>query len=97
MKKEFMAMFTNNNKKYLEKREGDYDAKYNVFYHKTDKGWNATDEFSGLLIVQNAKTKKECTETLAKTIDKINELRCGEKFLKGVINYQELLEDIKEK
>lgn len=97
MKKEFMALLENKTHKSIEKREGDYDAKYNVFYYKANDGWSATDEFSGRLIVFGKKTKKECQDALKPIIEKLNEKRCGDGYLEWVINYQEMLEDTKEK
>ena len=95
MKTDFMALLLDGKKYSLVKRNGEYDAKYNVYYTKTDDGWTATDEFSGRAIVLHTKTKKECQEKLAKTITQIKNIRCGDGFLKAVIDYQELLEDEK--
>ena len=89
MKKEFMALMSNG----LVKKDGDYDSKFHVYYHKTDNGWGATDEFTGRLIVFDKKTKKECQESVANTIDQIDKIRNGENYLKGVINYREKLEE----
>ena len=97
MKKDFMALLENKTVMALEKREGDYDAKYNVFYYKSQDGWSVTDEFSGRLFFFGKKTKKECQDTLKNVIKVINEKRCGDDYLKCVINYQEMLEDAKEK
>ena len=46
-----MALLENKTVMALEKREGDYDAKYNVFYYKSQDGWSVTDEFSGRLSI----------------------------------------------
>ena len=92
MKKEFYAVMGYQGKKSLEKREGDYDETYQVYYSKTKDGWCATDEFTGTSLVVAKSTKKECQEGLKAIIDKVKEVRQGEKYLTGVINYREMLE-----
>lgn len=93
MKKEFYALMGYNGKKTLEKREGDYDSTLGVFYSKTKDGWCATDEYTGTSLIVAKTTKKECQEALKTILPKVKELRNGEKYLQGVINYREMLED----
>ena len=92
MKKEFYSLKGTE----LEKHEGEYDAKNGVYFYKADTGWKAIDSYSGSSIVIKMPTKEECKKELAKIMPKVKEVRQSEKFLKGVVNYQEMLEDIYE-
>ena len=82
-----MAYMTGNK---LEKREGEYDAKYHVFFSKDDKGWSATDEFTGAYLGVTKPTKKEAQEALKLVSEKIDELRSSEKYLHMAVNFNEL-------
>lgn len=93
MKKEFYALVSNGNGKKLIQKEGDYDATLGVFYHKESDGWSVTDSYSGSSLLTKQKTKKDAQNALSKFKDKIEEIRNGEKYLQGVINYNEMLED----
>ena len=88
-----MALMSNGKGKKLEKREGEFDEKLNIYYTKLPEGWCATDAFSGMAIVIKKPTKKECQETVKNSTEKIAQARNSEKYLQGVINYNELLEE----
>ena len=79
--------------KKLVKKEGDYDSKMNVYYHKESNGWAATDEFTGSSILVAKSTKKELQDGLSAITGKLKEFRNSEKYLQSVINYREMLED----
>lgn len=93
MKKEFYALVGYKNEKKLVKKEGDYDSSFGVYYHKESNGWSVTDAYSGSSLVVGQSTKKDAQTQLEKVKDKIKEIRNGEKYLQGVINYNEMLED----
>ena len=93
MKKEFYALLSDGNGKQLVKKEGDYDAASGVFYHKESDGWTVTDSYSGSVLPITKPTKKEAQNAFNNIKDKIKEIRNGEKYLQGVINYQEMLDD----
>lgn len=93
MKKEFYALVGYKDEKKLVKKEGDYDSVFGVYYHKENNGWAVTDAYSGSSLVVGHSTKKDAQAQLEKVKDKIKEIRNGEKYLQGVINYNEMLED----
>ena len=94
MKKDFYALKTmSNGTKKLDKKNGDFDATYNVFYHKESNGWAVSDDFTGMSVVVGKPTKKEATDALKNIIDKLTEIRSSEKYLQSVVNYQEMIAD----
>lgn len=92
MKKEFNMIVIENETKKVVKKEGDYDTTNAIYYTKEDTGWTATDAYTGTSIVVNKPTKKDCQDSIKTFLPKLKKIRNGENYLKGVINYQELIE-----
>lgn len=71
---------------------GEYDAKTQTYLDKTDNGWRATDKYTGTVVVFGKSTKKECQEALSELSEQLIKMRNGEKYLKGAIDFKELVE-----
>lgn len=82
-----------NGEKKLEQKTGDFDKGLNVYFHKEKNGWAVTDAYTGSSIVVGKESKKDAQEELKKKVEKLREIRNGEKYLQAAINYQELVED----
>lgn len=96
MKKDFYALKgINKGEKKLEKKNGDFDNGLNVYFHKENNGWAVSDAFTGTSIVVGKATKKEAQEALNNAKSKLKEIRNSEKYFQGVINYQEMIEEMK--
>ena len=97
MKKEFyMTVSVDNNNLKLIKKEGDLDSKIGIIYHKENNGWTATDVYTGRALVVACSTKKECQTKARNLKEQLDIIRNGEKYVQGYINYNEMLQDVKE-
>ena len=94
MKNSFYIMVSDGNgSKKLQTREGDYDDKHKVFYHKESDGWTVTDMYTGVAVPIAKKPKKKDVESQVEVIyNKLKQIRASENYLQTYINFRELVE-----